>query len=899
MTKKEFSRRDFIKYNSYGMGAVGLLHACKNNPLNPFLQNRNPQGKREDYLFFATTCQNCPAACPMIVKTYQGKAIKAEGNPLSIYSAGGLCAAAHAGIASSYDRTKPLAPQIHGNSYDWTEFDRQVIKKLKEIKKNRKRKILLTKSIHGPSAREIIQKFCDQYQFQHIQFDIVSSHALQDAHQRLMGKRVTPNYLFAKANIIVLFNANPLTTWISPVYFSKQISRGRLIDEKRDSSYILHFGNHITADAMYADQRIAIKAAEEKDILIYMYQKIRGIKTELQIHKQVQAALDKLIPALLREKGKSIIISASHNQNIQQMVLGLNALLNNYGRSIDIDNPLQINQDNDNETQDFLNDLISGNIEALIQMDTDILSWLPDAEKYGKEIAKSSFSLIHNSFPSDFSKYYQHQCFSEHYLESFDDHEPLTGCYSISQPVMKSDPYCRSYRSSLLRWMEKTETDDQYIKKFWENKLKQEKSSIHGWEELAAKGVWHSSKNKTQFYNNTYFLEPAIQKLKEEENRKLNLVLRDDIRTPKNAMHTDAYLMEMTEIPGANDLENPAFINPVTARDLQLQHGDLAGIESCDITIRAHIFIHPAMPPDCISVSLRTDNRSLALMHSRGKFRQDMYPVEKVHIIHKKNRRKSLKSHQIFTKQYKLEDFLILAAGNATKTQEKNFHTHHWAMAIDLNLCTACQACVISCQCENNIPLVGSSEKARNRSMHWLRIENQYHESEDFFEYFPMMCQHCDKAPCEPVCPVAATSSSTEGINQQNYQRCIGTRFCSANCPYGTRQFNYADYGENLQFRNPEVHIRERGVIEKCSFCIQKIVDAKNRARINDKPIQDGQIQTACQQSCPAGAIVFGDLNDKGSRIYQMLHNKRAFQILEVLNTKSSVYYLAKVKKEI
>jgi molybdopterin-containing oxidoreductase family iron-sulfur binding subunit len=230
-------------------------------------------------------------------------------------------------------------------------------------------------------------------------------------------------------------------------------------------------------------------------------------------------------------------------------------------------------------------------------------------------------------------------------------------------------------------------------------------------------------------------------------------------------------------------------------------------------------------------------------------------------------------------------------------------------MSIDLDACTGCSACVVACQAENNVPVVGVEQVRKSRIMHWLRID-RYYEGDGAGArsvHQPMMCQHCGHAPCETVCPVLATTTSSEGINQQVYNRCIGTRYCANNCPYKVRRFNWHNYTANPDFDfnmasplgrlvlNPDVTVRSRGVMEKCNLCVQRIQLGKNQATLSRRPIADGDVATACQQACPTGAIVFGDLKDPRSRVSALLAGRRAYRVLEELGTRPAVGYLKKV----
>jgi len=382
---------------------------------------------------------------------------------------------------------------------------------------------------------------------------------------------------------------------------------------------------------------------------------------------------------------------------------------------------------------------------------------------------------------------------------------------------------------------------------------------------------------------------------------------------------------------------NYAAIAPAVASRLGVDSGDVVTLDAGSRRIEVPVHVQPGQSPHAISVALGYGRRRAGRV-GQG-VGANVYPLVQVVAgmrryagtsvtIAPTGRLEPLAATQThhamegrtIVEQTTLAAWLASAAGGGGEHEhgtevpslwaERPSGAHTWGMAVDLNACTGCSACVTACQAENNVPVVGRDEVRRGREMHWMRVDRYYTGSEDDPETLvqPMMCQHCNNAPCEPVCPVLATVHSSDGLNQQVYNRCVGTRYCENNCPYKVRRFNWFEYARNDRFDfnmnsplgsmtlNPDVAVRSRGVMEKCSLCVQRIQAGKLAAERDGRPVADGDIKTACQQVCPAEAIVFGDWRDPNSRVSRLGRSQRQYRVLEELATRPNVSYLAKVR---
>ena len=367
---------------------------------------------------------------------------------------------------------------------------------------------------------------------------------------------------------------------------------------------------------------------------------------------------------------------------------------------------------------------------------------------------------------------------------------------------------------------------------------------------------------------------------------------------------------------------NTVQVAPETARRLGLVDGDLIDVVVGDRSVTLPVLAQPGTHPRAVAVGLgygRTHvgpigngvGENASRLASRGRVGVGCR-VERAsgEVVLARTQTYDLQEGRSLARSMDLAEFLEDSHSTEHESHPSMWPRHEypglrWAMAIDLGRCTGCSACVVSCQAENNVAIVGVDEVRRSRAMSWIRLDRYYdgpehpEDTEVRMDWQPMLCQHCENAPCESVCPVYATVHSSEGLKQDVYNRCVGTRYCENNCPFKVRRFNWFNYPREATERlvlNPDVTVRSRGVTESCTFCVQRIHEAKGRARLEGRPLRDAELKTACEQSCPADAIVVGNLNDAESRVAKLARDRRAYRLLTHLNVEPAVRYLARVR---
>jgi Fe-S-cluster-containing dehydrogenase component/anaerobic selenocysteine-containing dehydrogenase len=955
------TRRDFLKLLGFSVGYAVLATSCE-SPIRkaiPFLF------RPEEIIpgvanYYASTFFDGHDYGSILVKTMEGRPIKIEGNELSGISSGGTNARIQASVLSLYDNARLKTPLKNGVPDTWKNIDADIISQLADFAKKGEKIVILTSSVISPSTKQVFADFTAKYPTtEMITYDAVSVSGIIEANNITFKKADIPSYQFSNADLVVSFGADFLGTWISPIEFTRQYAGKRKVS-KEHAAILKHvqFESALSLTGSNADHRIPVNPSEEGIILLNLYNKIaqKAGKTTINVPKS-PVNIDSLADELWLNKGKSVVLSGSNDVSIQVVVNRINEYLENYGMTIDLENPVYFKSGIDSRMDDLVDRMEKGEIKAVILYNVNPAYDYPLAEKFTSALGKTKLSVSFAETLDETAKISTYVCPDCHYLESWNDAEPRKNSLSLCQPVITKLFDTRQAQESLLAWcatatpggkpVDNTAGDDSvfytYIQTFWEKNYYSKQSADSSfpafWTKCLQNGVFdipetgNPAKTESILTDSEFGKHVSSIIMRKAEGFEFTIYETVGIGTGKHA--NNPWLQELPDPVSKVCWDNYVAISYSFAQKYGLKLGDIVIVNNL---FELPVLIQPGQADNTVSIALgygRTSAGKVADSVGKNAFR--LIDVQKTRIYsgndiklvptgvnyimaltqthHTMEGRDFV--HQATLNEYKANP----SAGNEVRSidnknkraiyKKREFPGHHWGLAIDLNACTGCSACVIACQAENNVPVIGRDEVRNKRIMHWIRIDRYYSEQVENPEiyFLPVMCQQCNSAPCENVCPVEATQSSKEGLNQMVYNRCVGTKYCMNNCPYRVRRFNWFEYGNNEKFDytmnsdqekmvlNPDVVVRSRGIVEKCSFCVQRIQEKKLLAKKENRELADGEIRPACLQSCPARAMIFGDLNNPVSAITKAMADERKYLLLEEVNTLPVVGYLTKIKR--
>ncbi len=971
-------RRDFLKYLGFSTAAATLAASCK-IPVKKAVPYAN---KPENMVpgvakYYATTFVQEGDVIPVVAKVRDGRPIKIEGNELCSFTGGGTSAAAQASVLDLYDMYRAKFP-VHKTKDGkvnevptFEQFDKMVGDAITAAGGS---VVLLTSTLVSPTTKEIISKYPN---LKHIQYDAVSHSGMLLANEASGFGRKIPTYNFEAAKVIVSLGADFLGTWLNCVEQGRGYAKGRKIDEKNPSmSKHYQFEGYLSLTGSNADERYTHRPSETGAVAVALAAAlgVPGVSGSVTDAK-LKAGIEKAAADLKANNGAAVVVCGSNDKNIQLVVNAINAAIGANGSTIDWSKPVNSRQGIDSEMTDLVNQMEAGTVGTLMICDTNPAYTYHDAAKFTAALKKVKVTVSFNPKMDETTELCEYIIPSHHYLESWGDAEAKAGHVSFIQPTIYPLFKTRPYQTSLLKWAGSTQDYETYFKEYWTGKL-----GADGFNKALQDGVVETASAAAAGGYSSAGLAEAVSAISSyKKGTGVEMVLYQKVSIGTGAQAGNPWLQELPDPVSKATWDNYALISVKKAEELGIKldmdyeyypQKPVISIKAGNKEVELPVLVLPGMNADTIAVAVgygrneaqgvtaagvgknvygfAVSNGTTVEGYATGVTLTNLHRKYKIAQTQKhnsyENRKEvvrettlhSFKNHPNVIPDYsqELEDAFYKNSGK--NFREATLYPQHdqpglkWGMSIDMNSCTGCSACIVACHAENNVPVVGKSEVLRYHDMHWLRIDRYFISGENPDDlkgvvFQPMLCQHCDNAPCENVCPVAATNHSAEGLNQMTYNRCIGTRYCANNCPFKVRRFNWADYTGADSFPNnrdqklvgkmdsvieqmnddltrmvlnPDVTVRSRGVIEKCSFCVQKLQAAKLDAKKENRPLKDGDVKTACQAACNTGAIVFGNAHDKDSQLSKVRaeNKQRGFHVLEQLHVLPNITYLAKIR---
>jgi molybdopterin-containing oxidoreductase family iron-sulfur binding subunit len=917
-----------------------------------------------DANYYASVCGGCSAGCGIHAKSRDGRPIKLEGNPSHPLNHGALCGMGQASVLGVYDTHRLRNPQVNGKDTDWAGFDAALGAAMQGVREKGGKLRVLSRSLLSPSLRAQIAAFLAAHPgSKHVVYDPLSASAILDAHLETHGRRALPRYRFDKADVIASFDADFLGTWISPVEFAGAYQSGRRL-RGREGRFSKHFHveSGLSVTGSKADVRSTVRPSQLTLALAHLAVALGASAawTNGQPNPVDSKHFDAMVKALKGAGDKALLVCGSNDLQAQRLANWINHELGSYGSTLELDRPSLQRQGDDAAVAGLMDELGKGEVQALIVLDADPVAELPQGKALAEAMKKVPVTVSLALGDDDTAALCAFRAPDHHWLEAWSDAEPWSGTVGLVQPAIRPLYNTRQAIESFHAWTAGSGADKKpldLVQAFWKSKIHPNAGGGRPfgafWDAVLLAGF---VENASASEGGASFRNPKVSAVK-AGGEGLELAFYPKITLQDGRHAVNPWIQETPDPVNKIAWDQVINIHPDTAKGLGLEEGEIVdlGFEGADKPLEMPVHLQPGQDPGTVSVPMGYGRAGTERFYAIGpkwllaksvvregeRFGVNVAPYfalpeQRVSwhragaVVKGSGRTVRLACTQLHQSIY-TPSYMTPQAGpripivqemsldevrggkdaerheeeGGSLYKEMDFPGHRWAMAVDLSACNGCSACVVACQVENNVPVVGREEVSRAHEMHWIRIDRYYHDGEDGLETIsqPMMCQQCGHAPCETVCPVDATTTSSEGLNMQTYNRCVGTRYCANNCPYKVRRFNWFDYpalsGSETLTLNPDVTVRTRGVMEKCNFCVQRVQEKKAEAkRRGDDTVKDGEIKTACQQTCPAQAITFGDINDPKSGVSGLAGDLRAFKVLADLNTKPAVSYLAQVRNK-
>ena len=950
------NRRDLLKLMGASAGLAGLTACTKLPPEKIVPYVRQPEEFVPGIpLFYATAMPFAGIGRGLLVESHLGRPTKVEGNPDHPGSLGGADAFGQASVLTLYDPDRSQVPVHFGHLSSWEGFLADFGDHLASESSTRGAGLrILTGVITSPTLADQIKSVLSQFpSARWHQYEPCGRDNMREGARLTFGQYVNAIYRLDKADVIVSLESDFLFAEPgSPRYARDFAGRRRMPDPASTTNrlYVLESTPSITGSL--ADHRLPMRSG---DIQAVAQAVAQGLGVPSGGNNPLPAGVSAdWVAALVRDlqahRGSSLVVAGEQQPPaVHVLAHAINHALGNAGSTVTYTDPVEANPaDGIKSLKDLVADMDEGRVRTLLVIGVNPAYNAPADVPFVAAIQKVDFRVHLGLYQDETAELCHWHIPETHYLETWSDIRNYDGSASIIQPLI-APLYGGKSAHEMIAVLQggASLSDHDLVRSYWQRQAESGRlpsAAVSNFETF-----WETSLNNGWIEGTTPAVKQVTPSVAASASKSvaasaegLEIVLRPDPSVWDGSLANNAWLQELPRPYSKLTWDNTLLVSPATAARLGLQREDVVKIVLEGREVEAPVFILPGQAANSVALHLGYGRRraggvgtgvganayairtSDALWMATGASltktgaKHHLVTTQNHHLIDQNGQQVEEESEAAFDRHLirvaTLDEFRKdpdFAADPAEETSEAPSmypkvdysQGYSWGMSIDLNTCIGCNACVVACYAENNIAVVGKEEVDNGRDMQWIRVDTYFRGDPDNPEAYNelMLCQHCENAPCEYVCPVGATVHSPEGLNLMIYNRCVGTRYCSNNCPYKVRRFNfklYSDWDTPSLFplRNPDVTVRSRGVMEKCTYCVQRIMEAKIVAEREDRTLRDGEIQTACQQTCPTQAIVFGNLNDPQSRVSRLKAQSRDYALLRDLNVRPRTTYLARLR---
>jgi MoCo/4Fe-4S cofactor protein with predicted Tat translocation signal len=959
---ESFDRRSFLKLMGASLALAGLS-GCLSSAPAPTDEKIVPYVKQPEEvipgkpLYFASAMPLAGYGRGILAESHMGRPTKIEGNPSHPASLGATDVFMQASILDLYDPDRAHVLNDAGRIATWEGFLASVEGELTLQRLNGgPGPAILTETVTSPTLSFQLQQLLEKFpKTRWYQYDAAARDAARAGARLAFGDDVDTLYRFDRAEVILSLDADFLFFGPAALRYARDFSNKRRAgngDGAMNRLYVAESTPTITGSM--ADHRWALapRAVEAFANAVARGLGVASINPTPSSAGVEESAVNGIVRDLQSRRGRSIVIAGDHQSlSVHALAHAMNQVLGNSGATVIYIEPVEAQPVNHGQSvRELAGAMAAGAVQALIILGGNPVYTAPADLKFGELLARTKVTIHLSPYENETSALCRWRVPEAHYLESWSDVRGFDGTASIIQPLIAPLYGGRTAHEFLAALMgERERTGYELVRAYWQQQSKARGDFEPFWRAALHEGVVPNSASRTRqaALKQNDSANAGVQnkeppKASSEEaapSGGLEIIFRPDPSILDGRFANNGWLQELPKPFTKITWDNVISVSPSTGERLGISrrvastggergniYADAFELEVNGRRVRGAAWILPGQADDCVMVHLGYGRTRAGRVGTRLGFNANtIRTTDAPWQARGATLRKIGEEYAVACTQFHqvMEGRDLIRAGTVDQYRrdpeflhgkEKNEHEgslypgfkydgNAWGMAIDLNSCIGCNACVVACVAENNIPVIGKKEVMRGREMHWLRIDRYYKGARDNPEMYhqPVPCMQCENAPCELVCPTHATTHSEDGLNDMTYNRCVGTRYCSNNCPYKVRRFNFFQYQDfttpSLKLmRNPDVTVRSLGVMEKCTYCVQRIRHAQIEARKENRAIPDGEIATACEQACPAQAIVFGDINDPNSRVTKLKSSSLNYGLLTELNTRPRTTYLARLK---